>query len=35
MTEQTETYVQAPWTVEDANDLYMIDRWGGGYFSVS
>lgn len=24
-----------PWTVEDARDLYMIDRWGGGYFGVS
>jgi arginine decarboxylase len=26
---------QDPWTVEDARDLYMIDRWGGGYFGVS
>ena len=24
-----------PWTVEDARELYMIDRWGGGYFNVS
>jgi arginine decarboxylase len=24
-----------PWTVDDARDLYMIDRWGGGYFDVS
>ena len=24
-----------PWTVEDARELYMIDRWGGGYFGVS
>ena len=24
-----------PWTTEDANDLYLIDRWGGGYFGVS
>jgi arginine decarboxylase len=23
------------WTVEDSTDLYMIDRWGGGYFGVS
>jgi arginine decarboxylase len=23
------------WTVEDANSLYMIDRWGGGYFDVN
>jgi arginine decarboxylase len=29
------TSTQEPWTVEDARELYMIDRWGGGYFSVS
>ena len=29
-TEQRET-----WTVDDAVSLYMIDRWGGGYFDVS
>jgi len=23
------------WTVEDAVSLYMIDRWGGGYFGVA
>ncbi|MDF2695983.1 MAG: Biosynthetic arginine decarboxylase, partial [Labilithrix sp.] len=23
------------WTVDDARDLYMIDRWSGGYFDVS
>src|SRR5881394_2123746 len=23
------------WTVEDAGSLYMIDRWGGGYFDVN
>lgn len=23
------------WSVDDARDLYMIDRWGGGYFDVS
>jgi len=23
------------WTVEDASALYMIDRWGGGYFDVN
>jgi arginine decarboxylase len=35
----TEPIVEAPpqtdWTVEDAVSLYMIDRWGGGYFDVS
>ncbi len=30
MSEQNEA-----WTSEDARDLYMIDRWGGGYFDVS
>lgn len=24
-----------PWTTEDARELYLIDRWGGGYFGVS
>ncbi len=24
-----------PWTIDDARELYMIDRWGGGYFDVS
>lgn len=24
-----------PWTTEDAKDLYLIDRWGAGYFGVS
>lgn len=24
----------AAWTVQDSNALYMIDRWGGGYFGV-
>ena len=23
------------WTVEDAVSLYMIDRWGAGYFGVA
>ena len=23
------------WSIDDARDLYMIDRWGGGYFDVS
>ena len=23
-----------PWTTDDASDLYEIDRWGAGYFSV-
>jgi arginine decarboxylase len=22
------------WSIEDANDLYLIDRWGSGYFDV-
>jgi arginine decarboxylase len=26
---------QDVWNVEDARELYMIDRWGGGYFGVS
>lgn len=30
-----EDVAQEPWTVDDARDLYMIDRWGGGYFGVS
>ena len=24
-----------PWTVDDATALYMIDRWGDGYFGVA
>ena len=24
-----------PWTTEDAKELYLIDRWGAGYFGVS
>jgi len=24
-----------PWTVEDSSALYMIDRWGSGYFDVN
>jgi arginine decarboxylase len=26
---------QETWTTEDASSLYMIDRWGGGYFDVN
>jgi arginine decarboxylase len=26
---------QPPWTVEDSSALYMIDRWGTGYFDVN
>jgi arginine decarboxylase len=26
---------QPSWSVEDASALYMIDRWGGGYFDVN
>ena len=24
-----------PWTIEDATSLYMIDRWGAGYFGIN
>jgi arginine decarboxylase len=33
-TEQTETK-ENDWSVEDALSLYMIDRWGAGYFHVA
>jgi arginine decarboxylase len=23
-----------PWTVDDARELYMVERWGGGYFGI-
>src|SRR5947199_4878488 len=26
---------QLPWTVDDSSSLYMIDRWGSGYFDVN
>jgi len=26
---------QRDWTIEDSNSLYMIDRWGAGYFDVA
>lgn len=26
---------QSTWTIEDASSLYMIDRWGAGYFGVN
>jgi arginine decarboxylase len=26
---------QRDWTIEDSNSLYMIDRWGAGYFGVA
>lgn len=29
------TITRERWTVEQARDLYMIDRWGGRYFGVS
>lgn len=39
MTTHTEDLVeqeqQQAWTVEDSTSLYMIDRWGGGYFDVN
>lgn len=35
MTQQAAARQSEPnWTNKDAIDLYMIDRWGGGYFSV-
>jgi arginine decarboxylase len=30
-----ETQREQEWTVEDASSLYMIDRWGAGYFHVA
>jgi arginine decarboxylase len=33
-TEEIVEQQQRDWSVEDANALYMIDRWGGGYFDV-
>ena len=36
MTTEIETPVEREqWTVENASSLYMIDRWGGGYFDVN
>src|SRR5450759_3002790 len=39
MTTQTQEEVAAQqrdgWSVEDASALYMIDRWGSGYFDVN
>ena len=26
---------QHPWTIEDSTALYMIDRWGAGYFGIN
>src|SRR5688572_13147553 len=26
---------QEAWTRDDAKELYLIDRWGGGYFDVN
>ena len=37
MTTQAEEIIEAQqrdWTIDDAISLYMIDRWGGGYFDV-
>ncbi|MEO8380419.1 MAG: biosynthetic arginine decarboxylase [Acidobacteriota bacterium] len=31
---QQEQEKEQGWTVDDATSLYMIDRWGGGYFDV-
>ncbi|HWS71069.1 MAG TPA: biosynthetic arginine decarboxylase, partial [Thermoanaerobaculia bacterium] len=30
-----EQFEEQEWTVDDASSLYMIDRWGGGYFGVN
>ena len=30
-----EVPTESDWSVEDAVNLYMIDRWGGGYFDVA
>lgn len=35
MEAETETITEETWTSEDARSLYMIDRWGSGYFGVS
>jgi arginine decarboxylase len=34
-TEIEETVESKGWTLDDATALYMIDRWGGGYFDVN
>lgn len=26
---------KTPWSVEDASDLYMVQRWGAGYFGIN
>jgi arginine decarboxylase len=26
---------KAPWTIEDSKELYLIDRWGAGFFDVN
>src|SRR3954447_10572434 len=26
---------QPSWTIDDASELYMVNRWGGGYFDVN
>jgi arginine decarboxylase len=33
--EQTNVVATDAWTTDDATSLYMIDRWGGGYFGVN
>ncbi len=33
-TTTTEEVPVSPWTVEDARELYMVERWGGDYFGV-
>lgn len=32
--EPTNTNGTSEWTIDDANELYLIDRWGQGYFGV-
>ncbi|HUF18941.1 MAG TPA: biosynthetic arginine decarboxylase, partial [Thermoanaerobaculia bacterium] len=35
MEAKTETITEEAWTSEDARTLYLIDRWGSGYFGVN
>ncbi len=35
MEAETETIAEKSWTSEDATSLYLIDRWGSGYFGVN
>jgi arginine decarboxylase len=35
LNEESHSAENEPWSVEDATALYLIDRWGAGYFSVN